>query len=246
MPNPARRAIHDYLEEDEVEMPGGGQMPIDRLAERGVMSESLMRKARPEVYAAEHGGMSPAQVDQIAAMARQPNEDFLASPGGPREDEVELPGGGQASFDDLEMTGGMTDALRRKAQPSVVEIEITQTPIARAQGRLQRMLGATEDRARDARRERYDAAQVRRIRAEDPDFGKGQGAIIRNSSLPQPADFAEEEAAAAERARIQEQIEREQLTAAAPEESAARAERLRVEAEARSDPRTRIRRMLGR
>lgn len=232
------------IAEDETMLPGGRAVPIDDLEESGMMSDALMRKATPSVYAAEHGGMSPGQVDIAARMQRPASDDFLASPRGPREDEVELPGGGQRSIDDLEMAGGMSDALRRKGRPGT--FDESESPQDVARNRFREMLSATDPRVRDARRERYDRAQVRRIRDDDPDFGKGRGAIIRNSALPQPFDLDEEAAAAAERARIEEETEREELTRAAPEESAARADRARIEAEEQSSPRARFRRMLSR
>jgi hypothetical protein len=43
--------------------------------------------------------------------------------GGIHEDAVAMPGGGQASIDDLEEAGAMTPDLMRKARPEVWEYE---------------------------------------------------------------------------------------------------------------------------
>ncbi len=47
---PRRYPIGPGLYEDSVAMPGGGQVPIDRLEDTGLMSNDLLRKARPEVW----------------------------------------------------------------------------------------------------------------------------------------------------------------------------------------------------
>lgn len=47
---PARRPIGAGLADDSVAMPGGGQSSIEDLEDRGLMSDDLMRKARPEVW----------------------------------------------------------------------------------------------------------------------------------------------------------------------------------------------------
>lgn len=166
---------HEELEEDEIEMPGGGQRSIDDLeASYGRAPEALMRKARPEVYAAEHEGMSPAQVDQLARTRRMPapERDWMA--GAPSatidEDEVELPGGGQASFDALESIGGLTPALEAKARPDVIVARREMGETGRARDRFAQMLEATQPRVDTRRRENADEMQVARIiREEMPD-----------------------------------------------------------------------------
>lgn len=162
------------LREDELAAPGGRFLAIDDLEERGPVPESLMRKARPEVYAAAHGGMSPAQVDQLAMTQRMagPTRDWLAGAPGPTmaEDEVELPGGGQLSIDDLEATGSFTPALAAKARPSVAAAYQAQSEPDRARERLSEMMSATQPRVDARRRASADSAQVARIiREEMPD-----------------------------------------------------------------------------
>lgn len=165
-----RSLLNPALREDETMLPGGATAAIDDLEERGVMSDALSRKARPEVYAAEHGGMSPGQVDVMERGLRRPPEsdDFLASrpaPMGPREDEVELPGGGQASFDELESTGSLTPALIAKARPDVSRAMGDEVGTARE--RMRSMLSATQPRVNERQRDIREDAMMRRIISEE-------------------------------------------------------------------------------
>ncbi len=67
---------------------------------------------------------SAALADLADPMGRQ-RDDVTVRPieGGIHEDAVAMPGGGQASIDDLEAAGAMTPDLMRKARPEVWEYE---------------------------------------------------------------------------------------------------------------------------
>jgi hypothetical protein len=117
-----------------------------------------------------------------------------------REDEVEMPGGGARSIDDLEAAGMMTDALRAKARPSVFAAMREQSPVDVARARLA-MMGAAQDAggpravaaARRAREQRNaEIILGKEMRERDPNVTPGQIRGAAEWQRREPLRFAEE------------------------------------------------------
>jgi hypothetical protein len=110
------RPNHALLEEDEVEMPGGGQRSIDDLEASGELTDALLRKARPEVY---------------ETMTREPGLDIS-------DEEIALPGGGAAGVESLRGAGTAMESLMRKGTPTAYRDMYGASPEERDRQQMER------------------------------------------------------------------------------------------------------------